>query len=47
MNYKYLKNLTKTSADFYVYGDIVDENEPDWWTGEKSETAVATLAFND
>ena len=21
MNYKYLKNLTKTSADYYVYGD--------------------------
>ena len=42
MNYKYLKNLTKTSADFYVYGDIVDENAPDWWTGEKSETAVDT-----
>lgn len=45
MNYKYLKNLTKTSADFYVYGDIVDENAPDWWTGEKSETAVDTNAF--
>ena len=30
MNYKYLKNLTKTSADFYVYGDIVEENEHDW-----------------
>ena len=42
MKYKYLKNLTKTSADFYVYGDIVDENVPDWWTGEKSETAVDT-----
>lgn len=45
MSYKYLKNLTKTSADFYVYGDIVDENVPDWWTGEKSETAVDTNAF--
>ena len=32
MKYKYLKNLTKTSADFYVYGDIVDED--DWWTGD-------------
>ena len=47
MNYKYLKNLTKTSADFYVYGDIVDENEPDWWTGEKSATAVDTNAFKE
>ena len=45
MDYKYLKNLTKTSADFYVYGDIVDENLPDWFTGEKSETAVDTNAF--
>lgn len=45
MKYKYLKNLTKNSADFYVYGDIVDENVPDWWTGEKSETAVDTNAF--
>ena len=40
MKYKYLKNLTKTSADFYVYGDIVDENKPSWLTGEPSETAV-------
>lgn len=47
MNYKYLKNLTKTSADFYVYGDIVDENAPDWWTGEKSATAVDTNAFKE
>lgn len=45
MNYKYLKNLTKTSADFYVYGDIVDENTPDWYTGEKSETAIDTMQF--
>lgn len=45
MVYKYLKNLTTNSADFYVYGDIVDENTPDWLTGEKSETAVDTNAF--
>lgn len=47
MNYKYLKNLTKTSADFYVYGDIVDENTPDWWTGEPSATAVDTNAVKE
>lgn len=47
MVYKYLKNLTKTSADFYVYGDIVDENAPDWFTGEKSATAVDTNAFKE
>ena len=45
MNYRYLKNLTQTSADFYVYGDIVDENSPDWFTGEKSETAIDTMTF--
>lgn len=45
MKYRYLKNLTQTSADFYVYGDIVDENTPDWWTGEKSETAIDTMTF--
>ena len=47
MNYKYLKNLTKTSADWYVYGDILDENEPDWLTGEKSETAVDTTELKN
>lgn len=45
MKYKYLKNLTKTSADFYVYGDIVDEKRPDWYTGEKSETEIDTYTF--
>ena len=44
MNYKYLKNLTETSADFYIYGDIVDENVPDW-LGDKSETAIDTNTF--
>lgn len=37
---KYFKNVTKSSADFYVYGEIVDEKEPDFWTGEISNTAV-------
>ncbi len=32
--YKYFKNVTSTSADFYLYGDIVDDST-DWWTGEK------------
>lgn len=39
MNFKYLKNVTETSADFYVYGAIVDDNT-DWWTGEESKTDV-------
>lgn len=42
MIYKYLKNLTTNSADWYVYGDILDENKPNWLTGQKSETAVDT-----
>lgn len=39
---KYFKNISSTSADFYVYGDIVDEKYPDWWTGETSTTEVDT-----
>lgn len=39
---KYFKNITPSSADFYVYGDIVDEKYPDWWTGEVSTTEVDT-----
>ena len=38
--YKYFKNVTPKSADFYVYGAIVDEKEPDWFTGEISKTDV-------
>ena len=30
---KYFKNITSTSADFYVYGDIVDEKD-EFWDGE-------------
>lgn len=40
--YNYFKNITKNSADFYVYGEIVDEVREDFWTGEKSETAIDT-----
>lgn len=40
MIYKYLKNVTEKSADFYVYGDIVSERGTDFWTGEKSATQV-------
>ena len=42
MKYKYFKNITPKSADFYVYGTIVDEKEPDFWTGEVSTTEVDT-----
>lgn len=37
---KYFKNVTSTSADFYIYGAIVDEKEADWWTGETSRTEI-------
>ena len=30
---KYFKNITSTSADFYVYGGIVDEKD-EFWDGE-------------
>ena len=37
---KYFKNITSTSADFYIYGEIVAEKEKDFWTGEESKTEV-------
>ena len=37
---KYFKNITSTSADFYIYGAIVDEKEADFWTGETSKTEI-------
>lgn len=47
MKHKYLKNITSTSADFYVYGTIVDEKTADWWTGEISKTDVDTMQFKE
>ena len=44
---KYFKNISSTSADFYVYGDIVDEKMPDWWTGEISSTEVDTNTMKE
>lgn len=44
---KYFKNLVNNGADFYVYGEIVDEKEPDFWTGEVSKTAVDTADFKE
>lgn len=41
------KNITPTNADLFVYGEIVQENEVDWWTGEKSETAVGLMDFKE
>ena len=47
MKHKYFKNITSTSADFYVYGNIVDEKEADWFTGEVSKTEVDTLDMQE
>lgn len=33
--HKYFKNITGNSADFYVYGEIVDEKD-DFWDGESA-----------
>ena len=44
---KYFKNVTSKSADFYVYGTIVDEKEPDFWTGEISTTEVDPNDFKN
>lgn len=43
---KYFKNVTTNSADFYVYGDIVDDST-DWWTGEKDAFNVDPLDVKD
>ena len=46
---KYFKNIKKIvdviSADFYVYGELVDEKYPNWLTGEESKTEVDTNDF--
>lgn len=44
---KYFKNITDTSADMYIYGEIVDEKVPDWWTGEVSNTEVDVAEMRD
>ena len=44
---KYFKNITSTSADFYIYGEIVSEKEKDFWTGEESKTEVDVNEFKE
>lgn len=41
------KNFTETSKDLYIYGDIVSEKEPDWWTGYVSETDIDLKEFRE
>ena len=46
MKYKYLKNITPTSADLYFYGVIVDEKLT--WAGEEiSKTDVDTMELKN
>lgn len=47
MKYKYLKNITNTSADLYFYGAIVDEKSTDMWTGEVSKTDIDTMELKN
>ena len=40
-----IKNIIpNTSADLYLYGEIVTD-DTDWWTGEKDETLVGLQSF--
>ncbi len=39
------KNVTATEYSLYVYGEIVSEKIPNWWTGEKSENEVDIADF--
>ena len=39
------KNVTENEYSLYVYGEIVSEKVPDWWTGEKSENEVDIADF--
>ena len=44
--FKYFKNITPTSADIYIYGDIVDDST-DWWTGKKDAFNVDPLDLKE
>lgn len=40
-----IKNIIpNTSADLYLYGEIVTD-DTDWWTGEKDETLIGLQSF--
>lgn len=42
-----IKNLAENEYSIYVYGDIVDEKQPDIWTGETSENDVDITDFKN
>lgn len=39
------KNVAENEYALYVYGEIVSEKIPDWWTGEKNENEVDIADF--
>lgn len=41
------KNTAENEFSLYVYGEIVSEKVPDFWTGEKSENEVDIKDFKD
>ncbi len=47
MKFYDFKNITNTSADIYIYGQICLEKSVDWWTGEVSKTDVALMDFKE
>lgn len=41
------KNISSSSADLFIYGEIVQEKTVDWWTGEESDTDVGLMDFKE
>ena len=41
------KNISSSSADLFIYGEIVQEKTVDWWTGEESDTEVGLMDFKE
>ena len=41
------KNVAENEYSLYVYGEIVSEKVPDWFTGQKSENEVDIKDFKD
>lgn len=41
------KNISSSSADLFIYGEIVQEKSVDWWTGEESDTDIGLMDFKE
>ena len=39
------KNKSPSTADLFIYGEIVQEKSVDYWTGEESQTDVGLMDF--